>query len=560
MAVWLVCWLRAGVAEPVPLRVAHLAEPPVIDAAGGAAAALPDAQSTRVAVLTSRRHGIDWYQLQLAGDWQVDSRPLLAIRGILTGRVAVYVPPDYQPQVLRVFDAKLDSAYSRRAMVYPLPYDLRADQPIFIATGEPGHPVPVHASIEDSTAYHAADLRYVRANTFFVTVQVSMLLVIACFWLLLRERMYLYFIGYQLCLVAFAMSQTGELYGLPGGAALGAARLQFTNGIAALVPAFGILFVLDFANLRLYAPRLAKALAVACGAFLGVAVLMALPFPWWLANPIVRTFNGLLIIATLVALVANGKAWRRGNRQAGFFLLSWLPLLALLMVRAAQQIQDLLQPKWMEYGFAASMAYAALIIAIALAERTEQTRRERDQATHLAQFDPLTGALNRRAILAQLADAWAAPGATATRMAVLFLDIDRFKQINDTCGHAAGDACLTAVTRTVRGELGEEDRLGRFGGEEFVVLLRGEHASLARQVAERIRARVAALEVACDARIIRLSVSIGIAQREEATPSVEALVAHADQAQYQAKAAGRNRVVEYRGATVAAPVPAYRPF
>lgn len=511
----------------------------------GASATPPDAPTVRAAILTSRPRGIDWYQLQIASDWRADSQPLLAIRGILTGRVAVYVPPDYRPRVVSMFDGKLDPAYSRRAMVYPLPYDLRADQPIYVAYGQPGHPVPVQASIQDSDTYHAADLRYVRANTFFIAVQVSMLLVIACFWLLLRERVYLYFIGYQFFLVLFAMSQSGELYGLPGGAAIGAARLQFSNGIAALVPAFGILFLLDFASLRRQTPRLAKALTVACVAFCVFAVLQALPFAPRVGNPIVRTNNVLLIIAPLIALAASVRAWRQGNRQAGFFLLSWLPLLALLMVRAVQQIRDDLQPTWMEYGFAASMAYAALIIAIGLAERTEQTRRERDLAAHLAQFDQLTGVFNRRAILAELADAWAATAGGSAPMAVLFLDIDRFKQINDGHGHAAGDACLTAVAGAVRNELGETDRLGRFGGEEFVVLLRGAHAGQAVQLAERIRAGVAALEIVVHDRTIRLTVSIGVALREGATPSVEALVANADQAQYLAKAGGRNRVVEF---------------
>lgn len=550
------CWLRPGLAEPVPLRVVHLAEPPSMHMTAVPATGLADSVPTRIAELMTPLRGIDWYRLQLASDWQADSPPLLAIRGILTARAAVYTPPDYKARVLGIFAADLDPGYSRRAMVYPLPHDLRADQPIYVAVGRPGQPVPLQTSIEDSSSYHAADLRFVRANTFFIAVQVSMLLVFVCFWLLLRERTYIYFIGYQFFLVMYLMSQTGELYSLPGGAIFAAGGLKFTNCLTALVPAFGILFLLDFVSLRELTPRLAKVLAAACGLYLALATLVALPIPFPLSSLSVNTLNVLHVAATLTALTATGIALRRGNRQAGFFLLSWLPLLILLMVRATQQLNSLLQTPWMEYAFAASMAYAALIIAIGLAERTAQAWRERDQAAHLAQFDPLTRVLNRRAILAQLADAWAESNATRARMAVLFLDIDHFKQINDGHGHAAGDACLTAVTQAMRAELGDADRLGRYGGEEFVVLLRGEHASLARQVAERIRVRVATLRITFYERAIPLSVSIGVAQREEGTPSVEALVDYADQAQYQAKAGGRNRVVEYGGGVAAEPVPA----
>ncbi len=551
-----VCWLQPGLAEPVPLRVVHLTEPPSMSKAPVPAAGLADAEPTRIAKLMTPLRGIDWYQLQLASDWQADSTPLLTIRGILTARAAVYAPPDYEAQVLGIFTAKLDPSYSRRAMVYPLPHDLRTDQPIYVAVGRPGQPVPLQASIEDSSSYHAADLRFVRANTFFIAVQVSMLLVFVCFWLLLRERTYIYFIGYQFFLVMYLMSQTGELYSLPGGAIFAAGGLRFTNCLTALVPAFGILFLLDFVSLRQLTPRLARALVLACGLYLVLVILLALPIPFFLSNLSINTLNVLHIAATLAALTASGIALTRGNRQAGFFLLSWLPLLILLMVRATQQFINLLQAPWMEYAFAASMAYAALIIAIGLAERTAQAWRERDQAADLAQFDPLTRVLNRRAILAQLADAWTESKATRARMAVLFLDIDHFKQINDGHGHAAGDACLIAVTQAMRAELGDADRLGRYGGEEFVVLLRGEHAALARHVAERIRVRVAALRITFYERAIPLSVSIGVALREEGTPSVEALVDYADQAQYRAKTGGRNRVFEYGAGAAVEPVPA----
>ena len=135
---------------------------------------------------------------------------------------------------------------------------------------------------------------------------------------------------------------------------------------------------------------------------------------------------------------------------------------------------------------------------------------------------------------------------------MLFLDIDHFKQINDSHGHAAGDACLCAVTEAVHEELTQTDRAGRYGGEEFLVVLRGNSARTALRVAERIVARAAALRVPSGDNLIALTVSIGVAVRDAGVPSVDALVEHADAAQYGAKSEGRNRVVVWRRQALAA--------
>jgi len=135
---------------------------------------------------------------------------------------------------------------------------------------------------------------------------------------------------------------------------------------------------------------------------------------------------------------------------------------------------------------------------------------------------------------------------------VLFLDIDHFKQVNDSRGHSAGDACLVAVVEAIRAELGESDRVGRYGGEEFLIMLKGDSARMAARVAQHIVARASALRVPIGEHLIALTVSVGVAVRGKATPDVEALVEHADTAQYRAKAEGRNRVVVWRGETAAA--------
>jgi diguanylate cyclase (GGDEF)-like protein len=551
----LLCWPAAGLAEDAALRITALSEPPVLAADHVAAPSSgPVREVSRVWLNAPYRHTA-WYALELADDWHGSTRPLLAIRGNTRARVTVYLPPDYRPRSETVFDATLDPSFSHRAVVYLLPGNLRANQPIYVALGNPGQSQPIRIGITDVAGYRVRDLRHVRVSTFFASVQLSMVLVILCFWVVLRDRMFLYFIVYVCAQLIYGMAVSGELYALPGAALLTPLGYHTGQCMAAVAAGFSAWFILAFADLHRCTPRLAAWLGALRWPFLALAVIVWLPFlrpDAWLPN----TVNALLIASTGLALAATWVAWRGGNRQAGFFLLSWMPLLALTLARVVQLLAGLPLPAWLEYGFPGSMAWAAVVITVGLADRTLQVRHERDLATRMAQFDPLTGVFNRRAIMDRLRSAWQA-GGERQALAVLFLDIDYFKQINDSRGHSAGDACLAAVVEAIRAELGPLDRLGRYGGEEFLVMLRGDSARMAIRVAERISARASALRVPIGEHLIALTVSIGVAVRDATLTDVETLVERADSAQYRAKAEGRNRVVVWRHELVAQNEPAH---
>lgn len=137
---------------------------------------------------------------------------------------------------------------------------------------------------------------------------------------------------------------------------------------------------------------------------------------------------------------------------------------------------------------------------------------------------------------------------TRTPFAVLMVDLDRFKRVNDTYGHMAGDAVLRTVAETITGQLRAYDSVGRWGGEEFAVLLPQIPDRGARDVAERIRAAVADIEVAVtiddSSHVIRgMSASVGVASFPDTGTTADGLVHAADQAMYRAKSAGRNTVV-----------------
>jgi diguanylate cyclase (GGDEF)-like protein/PAS domain S-box-containing protein len=149
-----------------------------------------------------------------------------------------------------------------------------------------------------------------------------------------------------------------------------------------------------------------------------------------------------------------------------------------------------------------------------------------------AKRDPLTGLFNRRA-LTEWIDA-----DTRGNRGILYLDLDHFKPINDTHGHGVGDRVLTAVAKRIHGAVRPEDRVGRFGGDEFVVLCQDVDAAALEEIAERIRQRVIRV-LRIDDRELEVGVSIGMAI---GGADDERLLERADQALYRAKQSGRNLV------------------
>lgn len=180
---------------------------------------------------------------------------------------------------------------------------------------------------------------------------------------------------------------------------------------------------------------------------------------------------------------------------------------------------------------AARLSVAERILGLHEALRLEATR------------DRLTGVLNRGAILdalqVELHRAARAGGATA----VLLLDIDHFKRVNDTHGHLAGDDVLREVGRRLQATLRPYDRVGRFGGEEFVVLVPGVEGHVG-VIAERVRQAIAGepVTVAAVEGALAMTVSIGVAVASRSAVEPQAMLAAADRALYRAKAAGRDRV------------------
>lgn len=171
-----------------------------------------------------------------------------------------------------------------------------------------------------------------------------------------------------------------------------------------------------------------------------------------------------------------------------------------------------------------------------------ELRRANQVLGDMAMRDALTGVLNRRAFLMQAEQRFAASRAPRQRLSVLMLDIDHFKTVNDTWGHATGDRVIVELTLVLRATLRKGTTIGRLGGEEFAVLLPEADAPRAVQAAERVLAAIGNASVPGSHGPVRFTASIGVGSRAPDDADFGSVLQRADRALYAAKQAGRNRV------------------
>ena len=196
-------------------------------------------------------------------------------------------------------------------------------------------------------------------------------------------------------------------------------------------------------------------------------------------------------------------------------------------------------------AFAAAHSALASVVALPLVIVLQRSLRHASLAA-AARTDAKTGLLNAGAWQREAAVEVTRAARAQTPLAVAIADIDHFKAVNDTHGHLAGDAVLAAVSAAMRDLLRDCDLCGRFGGEEFALLLPRTTAAQALEITERIRQGISQLAIPRDGTAaIRVTISIGVAVPSQAPRTLDDLLAAADHALYQAKRSGRDRVVIY---------------
>jgi diguanylate cyclase (GGDEF)-like protein len=190
-----------------------------------------------------------------------------------------------------------------------------------------------------------------------------------------------------------------------------------------------------------------------------------------------------------------------------------------------------------------TLALAAFVLMVETSRKTAFLELEKANRTirEIAMRDPLTGIYNRRHVWAEIHREEALASKGFSVFCVCLIDLDKFKSINDTFGHPAGDDVLKAVATTIQSEVRHGDCFGRYGGEEFLLLLKDTRLEGARQFSERIRQRVEALSLLKIPALSGITISVGIAEYRQ-DEKVSKTLDRADKALYVAKSGGRNQV------------------
>jgi diguanylate cyclase (GGDEF)-like protein len=187
-------------------------------------------------------------------------------------------------------------------------------------------------------------------------------------------------------------------------------------------------------------------------------------------------------------------------------------------------------------------------IVTALEDTTRALQKREQRLLHLAHFDQLTGLANRHRLLAELNSELTRCAATDSRGALFFIDLDQFKYVNDTCGHASGDHLLQLAAQQLRYAVRQTDFVARFGGDEFVVLARDVSRNEAKALAVKVLELMRGLKHVENERVFHLQCSIGVAAFQGRRYGAHEIIAQADIACQSAKARGRNRVEVYSSA------------
>ena len=293
-----------------------------------------------------------------------------------------------------------------------------------------------------------------------------------------------------------------------------------TLGVAA---ATVCLFELVSSLNRVPAGRPARALQ-------GVVLVLAV-----MAGPVPQLFPAVFAgcMALLVWAMARAfRAAREGDRDSGMVAKGFMVLTACLLADLLKELKVV--------PFPSGLPIVGFIVLFLTSARSLNDRFGREEEA--SRTDTLTGLANRRGFLEASDGAVLRSRRSGRPLSIVLADVDRFKEVNDSLSHAAGDAALKALSGALRSALRAQDTVARWGGDEFIVLLPETPKEGALHVSESLRAVVSALRVDFEGARVHLTLSLGVAEHL-AERSVEDTIAEADAALYQAKQEGRDRVV-----------------
>ncbi len=264
-------------------------------------------------------------------------------------------------------------------------------------------------------------------------------------------------------------------------------------------------------------------------------LIVGIVFITWLSYYLVSSIRGAGLVGYVLVLLFGTFQLRLRD-----FLL--LAVLAVVLYAAAMTLLQHLHPAAVETKLEIIRFFILLVALLWLSIMANYISTLRRKIERLASHDALTNIFNRRKIFELLDREKSLANRTGSAFSVCMLDIDDFKEINDTYGHPAGDEVLSTLARTLTENIREEDYVARYGGEEFlIVLVNANNKDSNTEYAERIRSIIEKLRFPEISQSLKITASIGVAAYQQ-PESVDFLVARADRALYNAKMEGKNRV------------------
>lgn len=486
-------------------------------------------------VIRESAPGVSWWRLVSATAVPATAQPHIVLDRPGAARVQAWLPGQPMP----VADGPGNGApagFPQRALAVPLPDGLQAGQAVYLRVRAMA-PLAVPVDIEPLVQLHQRELMHVAWRAAVLCGFVLLALLALGFWVGIGERGYGYLLLALLVQAGFFATSGGEIRLVPGLATvLGEdPRGVVLASLAATLATLG--FLTHYLELRGRHPALFR-LVAGCAAVLLVLAMAALVGALRWVVPIAE-IAGLVAAGALLVACVRGCIAR--ERPAGFVLLAWLPALAVLVAGGAAGLGLWVAPEWLEHARSAALVLAGAVIMIGLTDALQKVRRDRDRVSRLATFDTLTGALSRPAMEERLAAAVTDAHRSGTPLSVVFFDVDRFKRINDDHGHRVGDSFLRFIALRTRNRLRTYDLMGRWGGDEMLVMLPDTRLNEALGVAENLRSAVNCRPLSIDDRLFDATLSLGVAELA-AGETVEHLVERADSALYSSKTAGRDRV------------------
>ena len=346
-------------------------------------------------------------------------------------------------------------------------------------------------------------------------------------FLAVRDRAYAYYMGYAISYGLYFGVHNGVSfqYLWPGNPWLANQSLVILLGLT-------LIFGTQFVRTVCAGPRLAPRTDRVARCLLYVLLPLTAIAPFVSYGPMALTLSVLTLLLSILFMVMGVISLLRGSVPARYFLVGWTALLVSVVIYMLKTFGLVPHNSFTHNAFQVGVLVEMVLLSLALGARVGEIQRH-------GYTDQLTGLFNRRYFDEQLPREFAFATRSGTPLALLILDLDHFKAINDRLGHARGDAALCALGQLIRKQVRKPVLACRYGGEEFAILLPRTNREQAAVAAERLVRLVAELDLGD----MTLTVSVGVAALEgDEYVSAIQLFEAADAALYRAKQSGRNRM------------------